>query len=107
MILKRKAYAKNQAAQKAEPVAVKLVCIKVLCNWQSIEPWYLLTNADMTAEEATQVYSYRWQIESHFKLLKSSGHYIEDWQQKSDEAFFKRLADCGAKLPECLAFYAR
>lgn len=49
----------------------------------------------------------RWQIESHFKLLKSSGHYIEDWQQKSDETFFKRLADCGAKLPECLAFYAR
>lgn len=91
VILKRKVYAKNQAAQKAEPVAVKLVCAKVVCNGQSIEPWYLLTNADITAEEATQFYSYRWQIESHFKLLKSSGHHIEDWQQESGEAFFKRL----------------
>ena len=36
-------------------------------------------------------YYYRWNIETYFKLLKSSGFNLEKWQQESSEAIFKRL----------------
>ncbi|WP_151899459.1 hypothetical protein [Sulfurimonas hydrogeniphila] len=36
-------------------------------------------------------YYYRWNIETYFKLLKSSGFNLEKWQQESAQAIFKRL----------------
>ena len=36
-------------------------------------------------------YYYRWNIETYFKLLKSSGFNLEKWQQETSQAIFKRL----------------
>ncbi|MGA9770803.1 MAG: hypothetical protein WBV94_17315 [Blastocatellia bacterium] len=44
----------------------------------------------MTAEQVAQWYVWRWKVESYFKLLKSSGHNLENWQQESAEAITRR-----------------
>lgn len=36
-------------------------------------------------------YYYRWKIETYFKLLKSSGFNLEQWQQEEPMALFRRL----------------
>jgi hypothetical protein len=36
-------------------------------------------------------YYWRWRIESFFKLLKSAGQHIEQWQQETAQAIAKRL----------------
>ena len=36
-------------------------------------------------------YYWRWRIESYFKLMKSAGQALEDWQQESAGAITKRL----------------
>lgn len=56
--------------------------------------WMLLSNAP--AEFATGVqlaycYYWRWRIESFFKLLKSHGLQLEQWQQHSGAAIARRL----------------
>jgi Transposase DDE domain len=55
--------------------------------------WLLLTNLpeSVRAEQIAQWYVWRWKVESYFKLLKSSGHNLEHWQQESVEAIAKRL----------------
>ena len=56
--------------------------------------WILLSNVfDKTIDAGTIAtwYYYRWNIESYFKLLKSSGFNLEEWQQRDPEALFKRL----------------
>ncbi len=55
--------------------------------------WYLLTNTPMEIDAATIAlwYYWRWRIESYFKLLKSAGQQLEQWQQESAEAFARRL----------------
>ena len=54
----------------------------------------LLSNVfdeDIDASILANWYYYRWKIESYFKLLKSSGFNLEQWQQKEPLALFKRL----------------
>ena len=56
--------------------------------------WLLITNvldAKVSAQTLATWYYYRWKIESYFKLLKSSGFNLEEWQQKEPIALFKRL----------------
>ena len=56
--------------------------------------WLLLSNVfdkDIDAASLANWYYYRWKIESYFKLLKSSGFNLEEWQQKEPLALFKRL----------------
>jgi hypothetical protein len=55
--------------------------------------WYLLSNVPETVEAATLVLWYyrRWNIESFFKLMKSAGHQIEQWQQETAAALVRRL----------------
>ena len=55
--------------------------------------WLLLTNAPATVAAATLArwYYWRWRIESFFKLLKSAGQCVEQWQQRSALALAKRL----------------
>lgn len=56
--------------------------------------WMLLTNVpaeDVDTAEISLWYYFRWQIESFFKLLKSSGHELEYWQQTSGIAIARRL----------------
>ena len=56
--------------------------------------WLLLTNAPADSVPDEQIalwYYWRWQIESFFKLLKSSGPEIEHWQQTTGAALARRL----------------
>ncbi|MDQ7062538.1 MAG: transposase [Sulfurimonas sp.] len=50
-----------------------------------------LFDEEIDAKTLAQWYYYRWKIESYFKLLKSSGFNLEEWQQKEPLALFKRL----------------
>ena len=54
--------------------------------------WLLLTNLwEVPASTLALWYYWRWRIESYFKLLKSAGHEVEDWQQTTAAALAKRL----------------
>jgi Transposase DDE domain len=56
--------------------------------------WMLLSNvpkAWATAEKLAFCYYWRWRIESFFKLLKSHGQQLEQWQQESGPAIARRL----------------
>ena len=56
--------------------------------------WILLTNvttALATAEQLAYCYYWRWRIESFFKLLKSHGQQLEQWQQETGPAIARRL----------------
>jgi hypothetical protein len=56
--------------------------------------WLLVTNVGpaVSAARIGQWYAWRWSIESYFKLLKSHGQQVEQWQQETGEAIAKRLA---------------
>jgi Transposase DDE domain len=63
-----------------------------------LSEWLLWTNvpgreqADGVPDtQIAQWYYWRWKIESFFKLLKSAGHSIEQWQQENATAIAKRL----------------
>jgi hypothetical protein len=63
-------------------------------NNKVVAKWLLITNIidkKVTTETLATWYYYRWKIESYFKLLKSSGFNLEEWQQIEPEALFKRL----------------
>ena len=63
-------------------------------NNKVVAKWLLITNIvdkRVTTETLATWYYYRWKIESYFKLLKSSGFNLEEWQQVEPEALFKRL----------------
>lgn len=55
--------------------------------------WMLLTNAPAraTSDHLARCYYWRWRIESYFKLLKSHGHHLEQWQQRTAAAIARRL----------------
>jgi hypothetical protein len=55
--------------------------------------WMLLTNAPprVSAEKLARCYYWRWRIESYFKLLKSHGQQMEQWQQETGAAIARRL----------------
>lgn len=54
--------------------------------------WYLLTNVTDTDMGTIALWYYwRWSIESFFKLLKSAGMHVEQWQQTSGKAIARRL----------------
>ncbi|HAT1683915.1 TPA: transposase [Klebsiella oxytoca] len=77
----------------ADAPAVRLVLSLVVDeNGKVLACWYLLSNVmDVSATELSRWYCLRWNIESWFKLLKSDGFCLEDWQQSSGEALFRRL----------------
>jgi hypothetical protein len=58
-----------------------------------VATWLLLSNlkSDVDAKTIGLWYYYRWNIETYFKLLKSSGFNLEKWQQETAGAIFKRL----------------
>jgi len=56
--------------------------------------WLLLSNAPpdwATAEQLARCYYWRWQIESFYKLLKSHGQQLEQWQQETGPAIARRM----------------
>jgi hypothetical protein len=94
------------------PLTLRLVVSRVFdAAGTLLAQWLLLTNLPgegptgegptgegPTGVSAAQValwYYWRWQIESYFKLLKTAGHCLEQWQQTSAEAVFRRLLIAG------------
>ncbi len=76
-----------------ELVTARLVLSQVVDDkGKELASWYLLSNVtEVSAQEIAQWYCWRWNIESWFKLLKSDGFHVEEWQQTTGEAVFRRL----------------
>ncbi len=56
--------------------------------------WCLLSNVPLawaTTEHLARCYYWRWRIENFFKLLKSHGQQLEQWQQETGPAIARRL----------------
>jgi len=78
-----------------EPLPMRLVLTRVIDDQQRVlAQWYLLSNVPAEWADAKCLatsYYQRWQIETYFKLLKSHGTQIEEWQQETAVAIFRRL----------------
>jgi hypothetical protein len=77
-----------------EPIRLRLIVSRILTPDDGVwAEWLLLTNMPeaVTAEQIAEWYVWRWRVESYFKLAKSAGHHVEQWQQESAEAIAKRL----------------
>ena len=75
------------------PLALRLVVSQVRSvDGRLLAQWLLWTNLPPTVDAATVAlwYYWRWRIESFFKLLKSAGQHVEQWQQETAEAIAKR-----------------
>jgi hypothetical protein len=77
------------------PLSLRYVLVQVRNEkGQILAEWMLLSNAARewaTTEQLAWCYYWRWQIESFFKLLKSHGHQLEQWQQESGPAIARRM----------------
>lgn len=79
---------------EGEPLKLRLVVCQLRLPDGTIEAeWYLLSNApsEISAEQLAEWYYWRWRIESYFKLLKSHGFQVDQWQQETVDAIGKRL----------------
>jgi hypothetical protein len=78
-----------------KPVKARFVISRVVDrNNKVLATWMLITNVDKQKVDAKTIatwYYYRWNIESYFKLLKTTGFNLERWQQEKPLALFKRL----------------
>jgi hypothetical protein len=80
--------------EPGRPLRLRLIVVQLrLPDETLVGEWLLLTNlsAEVPAAMIAEWYYWRWLIESYFKLCKSAGHHLEDWQQESAEALAKRL----------------
>ena len=82
---------------KGEAISARLVVSRVLSDDvipKVLAEWYLLTNVpeSVPCSQLALWYCWRWQIESFFKLLKTQGFGLENWQQATGDAVAKRLA---------------
>jgi Transposase DDE domain len=79
---------------KGKALSLRLV-ITELRDEQSqvLVRWYLLTNVPEEIDATTVAlwYYWRWKIETFFKLLKSAGQHLEQWQQENGGFILKRL----------------
>jgi hypothetical protein len=75
------------------PLRLRLVIVQVRdANGELLAEWLLLTNVwDVSADQVSLWYYWRWRIESFHKLLKSAGLEVEEWQQETALAITKRL----------------
>ena len=76
------------------PLSLRLVVSQVrTVDGRLLAQWLLWTNLPSTVDAATVAlwYDWRWRIDSFFKLLKSAGQHVEQWQQETAEAIAKRL----------------
>jgi len=83
---------------RGEPLSLRLVVSRVFDEkHRLLAEWYLLTNVPEAVNDATVAlwYYWRWRIESYFKLLKSAGLQLEDWQQETAERILRRLLIAG------------
>ena len=76
------------------PLPLRLIISEVRsAEGQVLAIWYLLTNLPNHVNAATAAlwYYWRWSIETFFKLLKSAGMQVEQWQQETAAAIARRL----------------
>jgi hypothetical protein len=76
------------------PLSLRLVIAEVRSlSGEVLATWHLLTNVPAEVEMSMIAlwYYWRWRIESFFKLLKSAGMNVEQWQQESASAIARRL----------------
>jgi len=79
---------------RGEPLQLRFVVSRVFDDkHRLLAEWYLLTNVPASLNDATVAlwYYWRWRIESYFKLMKSAGLQLEDWQQTTAERILRRL----------------
>ncbi|PHM66596.1 hypothetical protein Xkoz_03827 [Xenorhabdus kozodoii] len=80
--------------QPGKALAVRLVVVRLSDDeGKELGRWTLLTNTEeaIRCDEIAQWYYWRWNIESFFKLLKSAGHDVGSWLQRSARAILRRL----------------
>jgi hypothetical protein len=77
------------------PLTLRYILVQVRNDQgKCLAVWMLLSNAPRewaTTEQLARCYYWRWRIESFFKLLKSHGQQLEQWQQESGPAVARRL----------------
>jgi hypothetical protein len=77
------------------PLSLRYVLVQLRDERNRIRAqWMLLSNAPpewATTEQLARSYYWRWRIESFFKLLKSHGQQLEQWQQETGPAIARRL----------------
>ncbi len=77
-----------------KPLGLRLIVGRVVGpGGETLARWMLLSNVPSRYDPltVTRWYYWRWRIESYFKLLKSAGQQVEEWEQESGEAIAKRL----------------
>jgi hypothetical protein len=77
-----------------EPISLRYIVVQLRAwNGKVLAEWMLLTNAPkcVHTEHLARCYYWRWRIESYFKLLKSHGQQLEQWQQETGPAIARRL----------------
>jgi Transposase DDE domain len=81
--------------QAGKPLTLRYVVVQLRnSRGRVLAEWMLLSNVPMawaTGEQLAFCYYWRWRIESFFKLLKSHGQQLEQWQQESGPAIARRL----------------
>jgi len=85
---------KKKRRIKGKPVKCRFIVERLVDQKNNIvATWLILSNLKENIDDKTIAlwYYYRWKIESYFKLLKSSGFNMEEWQQQTAEAVFRRL----------------
>jgi hypothetical protein len=84
----------SRARVSGAPLALRLIIAEVRSEQgEVLATWYLLTNVPLEVDSSTIAiwYYWRWRIETFFKLLKSAGMNLEQWQQESAAALLRRL----------------
>jgi hypothetical protein len=90
----RRSKALARSHEPGQPLHLRLIVVQLRLPDEGLAgEWLLLTNLgeEVTASVIAQWYYWRWLIESYFKLCKSAGHHLEEWQQERGEAIAKRL----------------
>jgi hypothetical protein len=90
---------KNVGGKKFElpgrPLELRLIVVELRDDKGArLAQWMLLSNVPADWADTAHLghcYYWRWRIESFFKLLKSHGHQLEEWKQKSGPAITRRL----------------
>jgi IS4 transposase len=83
------------------PVGLRLIVSEVrAASGKVLAQRFLLSNvsASVSAGVLALWYYWRWRIETFFKLLKSAGQPVEQWQQRSAAAVARRLLVASAAL---------
>lgn len=85
----------KQREIKGKPLQLRCIFVELRSSRDKVlAQWNLLSNVPFewaTTEHLARCYYWRWRIESFFKLLKSHGQQLEEWQQERGIAIAKRL----------------